>query len=274
MPKAKNPPAGAIIDYYLKSAWMGEITLDVVDKDNQLVRHYSSKSQPKVRTKFDFLISDLALDVADIWLETVPQVTTRAGMNRFVWDLRYPQSSDRDGPFVLPGTYEVQLHIGDRTHKQPLTVRLDPRSTAGSQELAEQLALGRKVSREMERVAQAIGELRVLRIKLQESKNKSPAMEAQTAAIDAEAQTILNSNLGVGLADVLSVVNSAERMPPAQAFALFEEATRNLNRQLDRWKALQAGLPVGLMAEVTQVLEAGPPPGIRIKSPEVRTLAK
>lgn len=99
-------------------------------------------------------------------------------------------------------------------------------------------------------------------------------MEAQTAAVDAEAKAILNSNLGAGLADVLSVVNSAERMPPAQAFALFEEATRNLNRQLDRWKALRAGLPVGLMAEVTQVLKAGPPPVIRIKSPEVRTLAK
>src|SRR5579864_1004190 len=42
IPKAQNPPDGAIIDYYLKSAAAGEITLEILDAKNQLVSRYSS----------------------------------------------------------------------------------------------------------------------------------------------------------------------------------------------------------------------------------------
>src|SRR2546427_140236 len=40
-PVAKNPPDGAIIDYYLPSA-ARKVTLDILDPSGKLVRHFSS----------------------------------------------------------------------------------------------------------------------------------------------------------------------------------------------------------------------------------------
>ncbi|HEY6214349.1 MAG TPA: hypothetical protein VIW45_18775, partial [Vicinamibacterales bacterium] len=41
-PHADNPPSGAAIDYYLKSAATGPVTLEIFDAGSQLVRRYSS----------------------------------------------------------------------------------------------------------------------------------------------------------------------------------------------------------------------------------------
>ena len=44
-PAAPNPPEGAIIDYYLKSAASGPVTLEIVGSDGKLVRRYSSADE-------------------------------------------------------------------------------------------------------------------------------------------------------------------------------------------------------------------------------------
>ena len=41
-PNAPNPPEGAIINYYLKSAASGPVTLEILQQDDRLVRRYSS----------------------------------------------------------------------------------------------------------------------------------------------------------------------------------------------------------------------------------------
>ena len=41
-PAAPNPPEGAIINYYLKSAASGPVTLEILGGDGKLVRRYSS----------------------------------------------------------------------------------------------------------------------------------------------------------------------------------------------------------------------------------------
>ena len=42
-PQAKNPPEGALIDFYLKSAPGAAVTLDVLDAKGEVVRSYSSR---------------------------------------------------------------------------------------------------------------------------------------------------------------------------------------------------------------------------------------
>ena len=80
-------------------------------------------------------------EVEDDTLAFVPSdsiVTVRAGLNRFVWDLHYPDTKQvKDvvndegstrGPFVSPGTYTVRLTAHGQTLTQPFVVRGDPRS--------------------------------------------------------------------------------------------------------------------------------------------------
>ena len=44
-PALPNPPEGAIINYYLKSAASGPVTLEILQSDGRLVRRYSSADQ-------------------------------------------------------------------------------------------------------------------------------------------------------------------------------------------------------------------------------------
>ena len=99
-PQAKNPPAGAVIDYYFKSA-PAEATLEILDSKGQVVRTFSSKDAARAAS------GRRQEAVADIWVVPPVRLTTRAGMNRFVWDLKYTE-----GPLALPGTYQVRLKAG------------------------------------------------------------------------------------------------------------------------------------------------------------------
>ncbi|MGH7689792.1 MAG: WD40/YVTN/BNR-like repeat-containing protein, partial [Gemmatimonadaceae bacterium] len=76
------------------------------------------------------------------------------GMNRFQWDLRYPDAVDvkgifnsgfsagpTTGPEVVPGTYHVTLTSGSTTQTQSFVVKLDPRLNTTQAELQQRFAL-------------------------------------------------------------------------------------------------------------------------------------
>src|SRR4029077_3860829 len=82
-------------------------------------------------------------------------VTTRPGLNRFVWDLRYPGaervpgdvSTEKaiTGPLAPPGRYQARLTVGDRSWTQSFEVRKDPRVAATQADFDAQFALWRKI---------------------------------------------------------------------------------------------------------------------------------
>ena len=136
-PLAENAPYGAIIDYYLKSATSGPVTLEILDPAGETVRRYSSEDKaPPVNPD--------TLNVPAFWRPTPEPLSKAAGMHRWVWDLRPTPPADRPasggagggggGGFgrglarVLPGAYTVKLTVGGRSYIQPLKVKMDPRS--------------------------------------------------------------------------------------------------------------------------------------------------
>ncbi len=211
VPRAANPPAGAVIDYYLPSAATDEVKLEILDAKGQLVRRYSTNDHPPVRRA--------GLAIADAWIPTPPHLTANAGLNRFVWDLRYTppetigrrrgggdeEEGEAAGPMALPGNYQVRLTAAGRSLTQPLTVKMDPRSDETPAALAAQFELGMKASRGMQRSA-------------------ALARQAQAGS----AKTAL-SGVNRRFAVVLAVVNSADRRPPAQAYEIYDQAARDLD---------------------------------------------
>jgi photosystem II stability/assembly factor-like uncharacterized protein len=137
-PTARNPPMGAVVDYYLKSE-AREVTLEVL-KGSDVVRKISSAEQAP-------LTGRQGLGIADYWLIPPPKLPVSAGMNRFVWDLRYSPK----GPMILPGSYTLRLTVAGKSYSQPLVVKMDPRSAATADDLAKQLDLGLKISKAMGR---------------------------------------------------------------------------------------------------------------------------
>jgi hypothetical protein len=123
------PPVGARIDYFLASP-SGEVKLEILDAAGKTVREYTSVSRgaaPQGGRGGGRRGGNLP--------STLP---ARVGMNRFVWDLRYPGGpaggGDGEGgglagagPLAPPATYRVRLTADGITKTEPLTVKIDPR---------------------------------------------------------------------------------------------------------------------------------------------------
>ncbi|MEO6656391.1 MAG: glycoside hydrolase [Pyrinomonadaceae bacterium] len=136
-PAGQNPPDGAIINYYLKERSSSPVVLEISDSAGKLVRRFASDDKP-------LTAEEKTLRFPTYWLRPPQILKNEAGMQRFVWDLMYPNppSDGYDlpisaiykdtpfiplGPAVLPGKYTVKLVVNGRTYTQPLTVRIDPR---------------------------------------------------------------------------------------------------------------------------------------------------
>jgi photosystem II stability/assembly factor-like uncharacterized protein len=130
-PQAENPPVGAIIDYYLKAAPSGAVTLEIVDAAGTVVRRFASDDRPQPR-------DPNTLNVQTIWALRNDPLSATAGMHRWVWDLHGTppagpstgsgQAGFGRGAAIVPhGTYTVRLTVGGKTYAQPLVVRADPR---------------------------------------------------------------------------------------------------------------------------------------------------
>jgi photosystem II stability/assembly factor-like uncharacterized protein len=169
-PQAKNPPSGAVIDYYFQSA-PAEATLEILDSKGQVVRTFSSKdAAPPASGRRQEA-------VADIWVVPPVRLTTRAGMNRFAWDLKYAE-----GPLALPGTYQVRLKAAGKTLTQPLVVREDPRSTATPLELTKQFEFSMQCAKAMAQAAgmpQVLAQLRTA-LAVAQSADRTPPATAYT----------------------------------------------------------------------------------------------
>ncbi|MGH9763359.1 MAG: glycoside hydrolase, partial [Blastocatellia bacterium] len=132
---ARNPPAGAMIDYYLKSSASGPVTLEILSPAGDVIRRYSSDDKPVA-------IDPDKIDIPASWLHAPEPLQASAGMHRWVWDLRPAPTGggNRRGggslmaqffgggePFVLPGTYTVKLTAGGKSYTRQLVVKRDPR---------------------------------------------------------------------------------------------------------------------------------------------------
>ncbi len=150
-PAGQNPPDGAIINYYLKARSSAPVTLEIADSTGKLVRRFSSDDKP-------LSVDMKTIDPPDYWVRPFQPLRNEPGMQRFVWDLMYPNPpSDRyglpisaiykdtpfvpEGPFVMPGKYTIKLTVNGRSFVKTLEVRMDPRVTTPMAGLRQQFDL-------------------------------------------------------------------------------------------------------------------------------------
>ncbi len=128
-------PAGAMIDYYLASAPAGDVRLDVLDSAGRVVRSITSAAAagPQVDAPVAAPDDDEGGGGGRGGGAAV-RAPKAAGLNRFMWDLRYPGSwvssanpAGPNGPLAPPGRYQVRLTAGTVTQTQPLTIVSDVR---------------------------------------------------------------------------------------------------------------------------------------------------
>jgi hypothetical protein len=113
-----NPPNGVVVYYSLKSKVDSEIKLRFLDASGRLVKEFSSKDG-----------SDHAPPAAE-GEERSPAVKLpgQAGLNRFVWDMRYTDAtsfpglilwaSNLRGPLVVPGWAKRKADVRDQERSE------------------------------------------------------------------------------------------------------------------------------------------------------------
>jgi photosystem II stability/assembly factor-like uncharacterized protein len=273
-PAGQNPPDGAILNYYLKEAAPGPVTLEVYDSAKRLVRRFSSADKPEP-------VNEQELVIDSRWVRPPRPLSAAAGMQRFVWDLHYapPEGARRSypmtavyhdtpsapkGPWVLPGEYTVKLTVNGRSQEQPLTVRMDPRVRTPPEGLAKQHAIAMLCRHGNGQVQEVLRQLRSLRAQLRErrekAKDKGDLADA-LAALDRKAAALEGAagggrrggggrfgpvgaegtlaRLNFQLLALMTLVEGADAAPTTQAVAASDELRRALSETLRRWAALR-----------------------------------
>ncbi len=154
----ENPPNGVMFYYYLpKDMTEAELTMQIIDKNDNIVRTYSNMKDKNFKSWTGGPSAD-------------PTFDAKKGVNRFVWDLRRETSPGVEGVFVTgsyagsrigPSDFKIRFITPEKTVEQPAPVLKDPRLTHITQADydAQQQVLA-QIDRSVAEIHTAVSEMR------------------------------------------------------------------------------------------------------------------
>lgn len=245
--QGENHPAGVILNYYLAELDSNaEYQIRFVDPSGNEVRKFSSSAKAR-NEKWE----------------------PKKGANRFVWNLRKKGFEEiegmilwsvlRQGPYILPGTYEAQLIANGDTVRQEFPVILDPRLDVETKELEAQHKFLDEVIVEMDNINTCIREIRSLNGDLKNAKDRisdstlisriDKLMEESGTIEKALYQTKNRSpqdplNFPIRLNNkyghVGSLASIGFQAPTAAMYGVKAELEKAIDAELQKWKNLKA----------------------------------
>jgi photosystem II stability/assembly factor-like uncharacterized protein len=251
----ENPPAGAVVHYWLKGR--GEVTLEFLDAAGKIVNTYSSKA-PAARPAA--AQEEEGGEENPFRGAPPPRVTSGAGMNRFVWNLRYPDATtfpglimwagNVTGPRVPPGKYTVRLTVDGKSQSETFELKKDPRLSTTPEEYAKQISLALQIRDKLSETNGAVVRIREVRKKLDEYASSGDAKVADAAksltakltAIEEDLYQTKNRasedplnfpiKLNNKLAYVMGEIESSDNQPTAQSYVVYEDLATEVNGKL------------------------------------------
>src|SRR5438477_5102455 len=261
-PVGDNPPPGAMIDYYFKTAPKEEVTLDILDSSGKVVRHLSSKEKKEGEQPPEWPDR----------VERVKSIPAKEGMNRFAWDLRYNDpiqipgafysSTGPKGPLALPGDYQVKLTVGEKLQTAPLRLVIDPRTKGDETGLQKQFTLATQVNDRISQLHQAVNEIRDLRTQIQtlhkrfgDDQRLKPALAAaddldrkmseveqkliQVNMKGSEANLAFPNMLNERFDTFSHTIETGDGEPTKPQLDVFQMLSSQLDEQLKKWAQLK-----------------------------------
>jgi hypothetical protein len=166
-----------------------------------------------------------------------------------------------EGPLAPPGHYRIRLSVGEKKLTQPLSLRMDPRVSTSTQDLLRQFEMETRIAAATEQTYVAFKQLEELRAqakaRLEEAKSAGGGSGGQGDALVAALQAFVRKAAALAgekdsqetkptfyllndqLADLFSVVDSADAAPTAQAQTGLEELQAQLASHMAAWQAFQ-----------------------------------
>ena len=267
-----NPPNGALIDFYLKSAPSGPVVVDILDRSGKVVRHFSTERPAQAR-RHSQAAGESSEPEEDFFGPAPARLNARPGFNRFTWDLRTESAATvpgvsvwggrAQGVLVLPGQYQVRLTANGKSETAPLEVQLDPRLKTTAAELQQQYDLASKIwteinraNTEANRMIDLRGQIDDLQYRLAQSSHpQAKELTDQAKTLDKKIDEVENLviqprshsgedplnypiRLANKLLDLLGTVESADTAPTAQSTEVFTMLSGELNSALQQWQQI------------------------------------
>ena len=294
----KNPPNGVVVYYSLETKPTSEVTLEFLDTSGKSIRKFTAPAPRPQTTPSTGTPSTPAPSGEEPGFGGPPPArpTTDAGLNRFVWDMRYAEAvrfpgmilwaGETRGPRVVPGTYQVKLTADGKSFNQTFEVKTDPRLTISEGDYAKQLELGLKIRDKLSETHNAIIQIRDVRRQvddlLKRVKDQASFKPIETAALtlnksltaveevlyqtkNQSSQDPLNFPIRLNnkLAALGGVVTQGESAPTDQSYAVYNELSALIDAELQRLaQIMQNDLP-----KFNQLVKDQNVPAVVIKPP-------
>lgn len=253
----ENPPSGAIIYYWLDGDAAGPVALTIRDAAGAAIVTFRSDDDTLPRPR---------------------RPGTRPGLNRFVWDLKYPGPASLDpalasarikplasepdsqsGPAAVPGDYQVELSAGSGTHSAHFTVVKDPRLATTADDYASQFALLQELTDSLSRLNGAVNRIRRFKRQLANLAGRAGGdvddLASQAAAaiqhLDAIEAVLVDVNrqsprdvlrhpagLNDTLVDLISGVSISDTAPTASAHAVSRDIMARVDAEIAKVDAI------------------------------------
>ena len=247
---------GVSIDYFLKSA-ADKLTLDILDAQGSVIRSFTGTAGDQKETT-----PGAAADSGDDTPRpSAPRPSVKQGMNRFTWDMRYPNAKDfpglimwagsTRGPQAPPGRYSVRLTANGVTKTESVDIsRNTAAKTVTDADLLEQFKLARQISDKVSAANEAVIRIRTVKDQIDTRMNKANDAGIKTAgeplvakltAIEGEIYQYKNRSsqdplnypirLNNKLAALQGIVETGDYKPTDQSYAVFKELSDRLDKQ-------------------------------------------
>ena len=266
-PAGKNPPDGAILDYFLAQPASGPVTLEIVDAQGQLVRRFSTTDKPEISQ------AELEKQLIPLYWIRMPKIlSASAGMHRWVWDLHYPSptASQHDypisavpydtprsplGPLALPGEYTARLTVNGHISTAPLTIKMDPRVKTPPAGIEQQFTLEMRLAEELTASSGAVAEAHFVLDQLHKIGTQPTGRLAESiTALDrkigailggttpavagaAPEPTLMRGNSAVNT--LYGSVGQADAEPTAAQINAVADTERDLSTVMKRWEEIK-----------------------------------
>jgi photosystem II stability/assembly factor-like uncharacterized protein len=244
--EGQNHPGGVMIHYYLaqKPDSATTVTLELLQKDGKLIKKYASNAKDRTSK----------LDVKD-------------GMNRFVWNMLYPEASKFEGmilwgggtqgPRAIPGTYTARLTVNGQKQETDFEIVQDPRSKTAPADLKAQFDFLLSVRDKLTETNDAISKIREARTQINSvtskfqgredmkdvlatakdlNKRMTEVEEALYQTKNRSGQDPLNYPIKLNnrLANVASQASQGDYKPTEQQYAFQKEITAEIDKELQK----------------------------------------
>jgi photosystem II stability/assembly factor-like uncharacterized protein len=230
-----NPPAGVQLFYYLQDEPRDELRLDILESDGTVIRSFDT-----------------------------PELSARPGLNRFVWNMRYPGVPDVDrvgdldpwkrpnGPMVVPGTYRARLTVDGRQMEEFCEVLADPRLSDRVTQLPAQLEMLRDIYAQLTRCNELINRISRLEDQIAGLRRWAPSVpdriETLLEQIAAFKEMLIDVHMSEaqlhasGLHEkfnaLIEFVDSGDYAPARQARDVYVNLVEELDGLTDRFDSL------------------------------------